>query len=67
MNPEDIEIDLSQLRQRVEKEIQTYVYDFPDNALGNPWNESAVQKGLEHFRACLIEPYWVEVERRSYL
>lgn len=65
MTSEPIPIDLSQLRQLVEKEIEAYVYDFPDNAIGNPWNDTAVQKGLERFRACLIEPYWAEVEIRD--
>jgi hypothetical protein len=65
MNTEPKEADLSRLRQRVEKEIETYVYDFPDTAIGNPWTDAAVQQGLAKFRASLVEPYWIEVEIRD--
>jgi hypothetical protein len=44
MNAEPEGVDLSRLRQRVEKEIETYVYDFPDTAIGNPWTDAAVQQ-----------------------
>lgn len=65
MNPEPTEADLLHLRQRVENEIETYVYDFPDTAIGKPWSDAKIQEGLEEFRACLIEPYWAEVEIRD--
>jgi len=65
MNIGPKEVDLSRLRQRVEKEIETYVYDFPANAIGNPWADTAIQQGLAQFRASLIEPYWAEVEIRD--
>jgi hypothetical protein len=65
MNTEPKKVDLSRLRQQVENEIETYVYDFPDNAIGNPWTDAAVQQGLAQFRASLIEPYWAEVEIRD--
>jgi hypothetical protein len=65
MNTEPTDIDLSLLRQRVEKEIATYHYDFPDNAVGTPWTDAAIQSGLEQFRASLLEPYWTEVEIRD--
>lgn len=65
MNTEPKEVDLSRLRQRVEKEIETYVYDFPDTAIGNPWTDAAVQQGLAKFRASLVKPYWTEVEIRD--
>ena len=63
MNPEPF--DLSLLSQRVVKEIETYHYDFPDNAIGNPWTDAAIQNGLAQIRASLIEPYWAEVEIRD--
>ena len=65
MNTEPKEVDLSRLRQRVENEIETYVYEFPDNAIGNPWSDAAIQQGLAKFRASLVEPYWSEVEIRD--
>ena len=66
MNTEPSEIDdLSRLRQRVEKEINTYVYECPDDAIGNPWSEGAVKKGLAQLRDSLVEPYWAEVELRD--
>lgn len=45
MNTEPKKVDLSRLRQQVENEIETYVYDFPDNAIGNPWTDAAIQQG----------------------
>jgi hypothetical protein len=65
MNTEPKKVDLSRLRQRVEKEIETYEYDFPDNAIGNPWTDATVQQGMAKFRTSLVEPYWTEVEIRD--
>lgn len=66
MNTEPTDVEyLSSLRQGVEKEIETYVYECPDDAIGNPWTDEAVQRGLAQFRACLVEPYWAEVEIRD--
>jgi len=65
MNTEPKEVNLSRLRQRVEKEIETYVYDFPDNAIGSPWTDAAIQQGLTKFRASLVEPCWTGVEIRD--
>jgi hypothetical protein len=62
MSAELQKVDLSRLRQRVEKEIGTYVYDFPATAIGNPWTDADVQQGLATFRASLVEPYWTDVE-----
>ncbi len=67
MNPEPSEIDLARLREEIEKEIDSYVYDFPDSAIGKPWSDAAIRKGLEDLRACLIAPYWAEVELRDTL
>jgi hypothetical protein len=65
MDTEPKEVDLARLRQHVETELETYVYDFPDTAIGNPWTDAAVQQGLAKFRASLVEPYWTEVEIRD--
>ena len=66
MDTEPTEVEyLSNLRQRVEKEIETYVYECPDEAIGNPWTDEAVQNGLCQFRASLVQPYWTEVEIRD--
>lgn len=66
MNTEPTEVEyLSSLRQRVEKEIETYVYECPDEAIGNPWTDEAVQKGLAQFRASLVQPYRADVEIRD--
>lgn len=63
MNPEPTEVEyLSSLRRRVEKDIEAYFYERPDDAIGNAWTDQAVQKGLAQFRASLVEPYWAEVE-----
>ncbi len=66
MNTESTEIEfLSRLRQRVEKEIETYVYECPDDAIGKPWTDETVQKGLAQLQASIVEPYWAEVEIRD--
>jgi hypothetical protein len=56
---------LLRLRQSVEQQIETYVYEFPSGMIGNPWSEARVKQGLEQFRASLVEPYWAEVEIRD--
>ena len=66
MNVEPIEAEyLTRLKQRAENEIETYTYDFPDNAIGKPWSDAAIKDALARFRASLIEPYWVDVEIRD--
>ena len=67
MNTEPKDVDLSRLGQRVAKEIETYVYDFPDNAIGRPWTGAAIHQGLAKLRTSLVEPYWTEVEIRDTL
>ncbi|MFI5089497.1 MAG: hypothetical protein ACHP7P_05525 [Terriglobales bacterium] len=56
---------LSSLRRAVEKEIDAYVYECPDGAIGNPLSDEAVAKGLAEMRASLVEPYKVEVALRD--
>ena len=66
MNTESTEVEfLSRLRLQVEKEIATYVYQCPDDAIGKSWTDDAVKKGLAQLRASLVEPYWAEVEIRD--
>jgi hypothetical protein len=47
------------------KKNETYVYECPDDAIGNPWTDEVVQTGLAQFRISLVEPYWAEVEIRD--
>jgi|HubBroStandDraft_1064217.scaffolds.fasta_scaffold00429_24 hypothetical protein len=66
MNPDATENEyLSQLRHKVEEDIRSYVYVFPDNAIGNRWTDANVAEGLAQMRASLIDPYWAVVELRD--
>ena len=56
---------LSYLRQSLEKQIDEYVYVFPDWATGNPIPPERIAAGLAEMRASLIDPYWVDVEIRD--
>ena len=56
---------LLRLRRGVETEMRDYVYELPDNAIGNPMADTAVAEGLAQLRASLVNPYWVEVELRD--
>ena len=55
----------SQLRRKVEKEIDNYVYEIPADAIGNPITDDAVRDQLVQLRASLVDPYWDEVEVRD--
>jgi hypothetical protein len=54
-------LNLSELRQTVEREIDEYVYEVPDGARGNPWSTDKVKRELNAFREALVEPYWADV------
>jgi hypothetical protein len=64
LNPAEVEY-LSRLRSEVEQAIIEYVYVVPNDAIGNPMTDAAVDDGLALLRASLIEPYWEEVEIRD--
>jgi hypothetical protein len=56
---------LPALRRRVEAALESYVYDFPRDSIGNPMREAGMIKELEAMQTALVEPYWVEVEIRD--
>jgi hypothetical protein len=56
---------LLQLRRKVEEDIRSYVYVFPDEAIGNRWTDAKVADGLAQMRTSLIDPYWAVVELRD--
>jgi hypothetical protein len=56
---------LSRLRREVERSIDGYVYEVPDDAIGNRMTDAAISDGLAQLRASLVEPYWTEVEVRD--
>jgi hypothetical protein len=56
---------LSRLRREVEYEIDNYVYEVPDDAIGKPTAEAAIAEGLAQMRSSLVEPYWAEVQIRD--
>ena len=53
---------LRQLRSKVEREIDQYVYEVPKVALGTPWSQEKVSAELQKMRESLIEPYWTDVQ-----
>ena len=62
------QLNLAELRQRVEREIAEYVSVVPEGSLGNPWPPAKVEKHLRAFRNALVEPYWsniVDDDRRT--
>lgn len=56
---------LLRLRREVEQEIHSYVYEVPDDAIGDRMTDMAVADGLARMRGSLVDPYWVEVEVRD--
>jgi hypothetical protein len=59
MNDHDF---LGELRSKVEREIDHYVYEVHEGALGTPWGEDKVSAELKKMRESLIEPYWTDVQ-----
>jgi hypothetical protein len=53
------------LRREVEAAMDTYVYNVPEGAIGNPMPDAVVVSGLEQMRTALVDPYWLEVEIRD--
>jgi hypothetical protein len=57
----NFQLDISGLRRQVEREIDEYVYQLPEGAIGNPWPAEKVEQRLRAFRSALVEPYWANV------
>lgn len=47
------------------KELESYVYEVPQSALGNPWPEEKVESQLSQLRSSLVEPYLEKMELRD--
>lgn len=60
-----IEIELSELARSVANEIDSYVYDVPDTAVGRPFSSEKVSAYLARMRKSLVEPYWIDVRLRD--
>jgi hypothetical protein len=56
---------LTKLRIAVEAEIDQYVYDIQEGAVGLPWGDDKVSIELAEMRDALVDPYWTEVEIRD--
>lgn len=56
---------LSDLRVRVEDEIDAYAYTAGERGIGRPMSQSAVDEQLSAMRDSLVDPYWAEVEQRD--
>jgi hypothetical protein len=51
-----------ELRARIRREIDQYVYSVPEGSLGTPLSEEWVSAALREMREALINPYWTQVE-----
>jgi hypothetical protein len=58
-------IEFSQLRDEVQRQIENYVYEVPEGSIGNPMSSRVITDGLSEMRAALVEPYWTTVEIRD--
>ncbi len=59
------DLELSQFRAEILREIDRYVYEVPDEAVGKSMPATAVSDALSEMRAALIDPYWTTVEIRD--
>lgn len=57
----DPQLDLANLRRKIELEIDEYVYEVPKGSIGNPWPLDKVEQELRTFRNALVDPYWIDV------
>jgi hypothetical protein len=57
-------IDLG-VQRMVENHIDTYKYEVPNDAIGNPWPTSRVEASLQKMRESLVDPYWVDSQLRD--
>jgi hypothetical protein len=68
MTPEAAEnIDLSQLRAEVQRQMDSYVYKVPAGAIGSSWSADAIADGISEMRGALVDPYWITAEIRDTL
>lgn len=60
--PDPADIDFfQQLQRELEQQIASYVYEIPEDALGNPLSAGQICAYLNSMRLCLVEPRWEEV------
>jgi hypothetical protein len=57
--------ELNRLADAVKQEIDSYVYRVPEHSMGSAWAGEKVDAAIEKMRACLVEPYWIDVEVRD--
>ena len=56
---------LIELRIAVEAEIDPYIYNVPEGAVGLPWSVDRVRIELAEMPGAPVDPYWTEVEIRD--
>ena len=54
-----------ELRQFCENELESYVYDVPESAIGNPWPKEKVDAQLNQLRSSIVDPYLENMELRD--
>jgi hypothetical protein len=52
-----MDVDFDGLRQQIVREIDSYVYAVPPDAIGDPCPEDKVQAQLDQLRQSLVSPY----------
>jgi len=58
-------MELEELKREIEEEINSYVYEVPDGALGRPMPDEWVKEQLTQFRKALVEPEWRNINIRD--
>ena len=48
------------LRLDLDRQIAEYVYEIPEDAIGNPLPAETIANYLDSMRRCLVEPHWEE-------
>lgn len=54
-----------ELQQYCKSELESYVYDVPESALGNPWPKEKVDSQLNQLKTSIVEPYLENMELRD--
>lgn len=55
-------MNISELREKIEAEIRSYIYEVPDGTLGAPMPMDWVSKQLAEFKLALVQPTWRSIK-----
>ncbi len=58
-------MDAGLIEQLVQREIDEYRYEVPDNSIGNPWSPEKVQRQLANLRDAVVPPRAQKIQLRD--